>query len=175
VSLEISFVNKLELVSPSVLTVGASESLHGRFSLIMYDQSIISIGFGDINSLIQPSIKIIDVIHVDNAAARLANDLIDGLLEGYQFLAYGAEFQLSVWTLFLLIKRGETCHYIDIANKLNKSTAACAVGNAIAQNPLAVVILCHRVMPYSLKLGGYRWGQRIKKLLLNIESGGIYG
>ncbi|MGC1872026.1 MAG: bifunctional DNA-binding transcriptional regulator/O6-methylguanine-DNA methyltransferase Ada [Acidobacteriaceae bacterium] len=79
-------------------------------------------------------------------------------------------FQKRVWTALQQIPRGETRTYSEIAKSLGQPTAARAVARACSQNPVAVVIPCHRVVGKSDHLTGYRWGVQRKQDLLALES-----
>lgn len=79
-------------------------------------------------------------------------------------------FQKRVWTALQQIPRGETRSYSDIARSLGQPTAVRAVARACSQNPVAVVIPCHRVVGKSGHLTGYRWGVQRKKDLLAMEN-----
>ena len=81
-----------------------------------------------------------------------------------------SEFQSQVLEALREIGYSETCSYSDIAEKINKPTAFRAVANAIARNPLPILIPCHRVLRKSGELGGFRGGVELKKLLLGIEG-----
>lgn len=78
-------------------------------------------------------------------------------------------FQKRVWEALQQIPRGETRSYGDIADSLGQPTAARAVARACSQNPVAVVIPCHRVVGKDGQLTGYRWGIERKQKLLGIE------
>jgi len=83
----------------------------------------------------------------------------------------GTDFQKIVWDELRLIPFGRTATYQDIARKIKRPTAVRAVANAISANPVAIVIPCHRVIRSDGSLGGYRWGEKLKKRLLNLEKG----
>jgi AraC family transcriptional regulator of adaptative response/methylated-DNA-[protein]-cysteine methyltransferase len=80
-------------------------------------------------------------------------------------------FQRRVWDALLAIPPGETRGYADIARDLGRPGAQRAVARAIASNPVAVLIPCHRVVPRSGGTGGYRWGAERKRRLLALERG----
>jgi AraC family transcriptional regulator of adaptative response/methylated-DNA-[protein]-cysteine methyltransferase len=82
----------------------------------------------------------------------------------------GTAFQQLVWTALRRIPSGETRSYMDIAKTIGKPTSARAVARACAQNPVAVVVPCHRVVQTSGKLSGYRWGVKRKAALLEREA-----
>jgi len=79
-------------------------------------------------------------------------------------------FQLGVWRLTRLIPYGETRSYGWVAEKLGKAGAGRAVGQAMARNPLPIIVPCHRVVAKDGKLGGYSEGVAKKKYLLQLES-----
>lgn len=83
---------------------------------------------------------------------------------------YGTDFQIKVWRVLLDIPLGETQSYQDIAAAIGKPKAVRAVGTAIGQNPVSILIPCHRVIQASGKLANYAWGLSHKRALLYAES-----
>jgi AraC family transcriptional regulator, regulatory protein of adaptative response / methylated-DNA-[protein]-cysteine methyltransferase len=81
----------------------------------------------------------------------------------------GTDFQRQVWEALRRIPLGQTRSYQAIAAELGRPSAVRAVAQACAQNRLAVVIPCHRVIRQSGELGGYRWGLERKQRLLDRE------
>lgn len=81
----------------------------------------------------------------------------------------GTAFQQRVWQALLSIPYGETVSYGELAQMVGCKSAQ-AVGQAVGANPIALLIPCHRVIAAHGKLGGYAYGQEIKKQLLNIEQ-----
>ena len=81
----------------------------------------------------------------------------------------GTSFQKAVWNQLLQIPYGETRSYGDIAKAVGKPGAARAVGMANHDNPIAVVIPCHRVVGRDGSLTGYAGGLHLKAQLLSIE------
>ena len=79
-------------------------------------------------------------------------------------------FQHRVWKALQQIPRGETRSYAEVARKLRQPTAVRAVARAIATNPVALVVPCHRVIGSDGSLTGYRWGLDRKKKLLAAEA-----
>jgi AraC family transcriptional regulator of adaptative response/methylated-DNA-[protein]-cysteine methyltransferase len=82
----------------------------------------------------------------------------------------GTPFQQSVWKALQGIPRGSTMSYSELAAKIGKPAAVRAVAHACAENPLAVVIPCHRAVRSDGTLAGYRWGLDRKKALLAREA-----
>ena len=85
-------------------------------------------------------------------------------------LSLATAFQRKVWQLTRLIPYGETRSYSWIAEQLGKAGAGRAVGQALARNPLPIIIPCHRVVASDGKLGGYSGGVEMKRWLLHLEA-----
>ena len=79
-------------------------------------------------------------------------------------------FQQRVLDALIAIPFGETRSYSEIAAAIGKPGAARAVANVCAGNRVAVVIPCHRVIHSDGSMSGYRWGNQIKKALLQAEG-----
>ena len=78
----------------------------------------------------------------------------------------GTNFQLKVWEALLHISPAIVVSYQDIARQIGMPKATQAVGRAVAQNPLPVIIPCHRVIRKIGVFGDYRWGAARKKAIL---------
>lgn len=78
-------------------------------------------------------------------------------------------FQWKVWRELQRIPFGETRSYSEVANAIGSPKAVRAVASACANNRVAVVIPCHRVVRQTGSLGGYRWGIERKQQLLAKE------
>lgn len=85
-------------------------------------------------------------------------------------LLLGSDFQTAVWHALQKIPYGQTRRYADIATDIGRHGAARAVGQAIHQNPIAIVIPCHRVIGSDGSLHGYAAGLQRKRLLLTLEK-----
>ncbi len=83
---------------------------------------------------------------------------------------YGTHFQTKIWKKLLEIPLGKTTTYSCIAKKTDTPKAVRAVATAIGRNPIAWLIPCHRIIRKSGTLGGYRWGLKIKKMMLKNET-----
>ena len=82
----------------------------------------------------------------------------------------GSEFQLKVWDALLGIPYGETRSYGQIAKQIRQPRASRAVGLANNQNPIAIVVPCHRVVGADGSLTGYGGGEDRKQWLLDHEA-----
>lgn len=83
----------------------------------------------------------------------------------------GTPFQLDVWAALRQIPYGTTTTYGRIADKIGRADAVRAVGAANGQNPIPIVIPCHRVIGASGALTGFGGGLEMKRWLLAHESG----
>lgn len=82
----------------------------------------------------------------------------------------GTSFQCKVWNALRTIPYGETRSYQDIAIQIENPKSCRAVGMAIHNNPIPIVIPCHRVIGKNKKLVGYSGGIEIKEKLLELEK-----
>lgn len=81
----------------------------------------------------------------------------------------GTPFQQQVWRELLKIPYGRTTSYLEIARAIGNEKAVRAVGAANGQNPISIIIPCHRVIGADGKLTGYGGGLWRKEWLLNHE------
>jgi methylated-DNA-[protein]-cysteine S-methyltransferase len=82
----------------------------------------------------------------------------------------GTDFQKGVWDELCKIPYGKTISYKELAIRVGGETKTRAVGQANSQNPVPIVVPCHRVINSGGKLGGYSCGPGIKENLLEIEG-----
>lgn len=83
----------------------------------------------------------------------------------------GTDFQKSVYAHLLKIPANTCVTYAALAKTLGKPTAQRAVGRAIGQNPILILIPCHRVIHADSKtLGRYSGGLHRKDVFINIEK-----
>ena len=83
----------------------------------------------------------------------------------------GTPFQREVWSALTAIPYGETVSYGELARRLGRPAASRAVGAANGQNPIPIVIPCHRVIGADGSLTGFGGGLAIKRRLLDLEAG----
>jgi methylated-DNA-[protein]-cysteine S-methyltransferase len=82
----------------------------------------------------------------------------------------GTPFQKSVWKALRAIKCGSTISYAELARRIGKPKAVRAAGLANGQNPIGVVVPCHRVIGSNGSLTGYGGGLQRKEWLLKHEG-----
>lgn len=83
----------------------------------------------------------------------------------------GTEFQQAVWTALRGIPYGATRSYAEQARSMGRPTAVRAVARANGDNPLAIIVPCHRVVGSDGSLTGYGGGLHRKRWLLDLENG----
>jgi len=81
----------------------------------------------------------------------------------------GTNFQIKVWEALLRVPSGALTTYSALAQGLGRPQAARAVGGAVAANPIAYLIPCHRVIRAGGAFGDYRWGMQRKRILIARE------
>lgn len=82
----------------------------------------------------------------------------------------GTGFQKDCWRALVRIPYGETRTYADIAREIGRPRAFRAVGQANHDNPIAIIVPCHRVLGANGTLIGYGGGLGTKELLLKLEG-----
>lgn len=83
----------------------------------------------------------------------------------------GTVFQKTAWAELTKIPYGKTTSYQAQAQCLGDSKKARAVGTANSQNPIAIIVPCHRVIAKNGSLSGYAGGVQTKSFLLALEQG----
>ncbi len=84
---------------------------------------------------------------------------------------HGTPFQLEVWNALRSVPYGATASYRDIAFAIRRPNAVRAVGAANGQNPVSIIVPCHRVIGANGSLTGYGGGLPRKQFLLELEAG----
>lgn len=104
---------------------------------------------------------------------ELLRRYFDGETADFNSLAldlWGTPFQQEVWRGLLTIPHGEVATYKELAVRIGRPLAIRAVGTANGQNPLPVIVPCHRVIGANGTLTGYRGGLQLKQELLQLEG-----
>ena len=86
----------------------------------------------------------------------------------------GTPFQQAVWTALQGIPYGQSVSYSELARQIGRPSAVRAVGAANGQNPIPIVIPCHRVIGADGRLVGFGGGLAVKEQLLRLERGGLF-
>lgn len=81
----------------------------------------------------------------------------------------GTAFQVKVWRYLLSVREGDVISYRELAAGIDRPKAVRAAASACAANRVCVLVPCHRVLRSDGGLGGYRWGLKRKRSLLDAE------
>jgi len=143
------------------------ESPVGRIVLVSDEQSLKSLNFSE-----EPVDEPVDLPDILSRTKEQLNEYFSGgrLQFDLELAPEGTAFQQSVWQRLLQVPYGATKSYRDIALELGSVLKTRAVGPANGQNPIAIVIPCHRIIGSSGKLVGYAGGLERKKWLLLHEA-----
>lgn len=136
-------------------------------ALVLLDERIIFLGFGDCRQEVQRRFGITedfleDDKYVLDVFSHPQRHLSSAIL-------FGTPFQIRVWKALLRIPMGTTVTYFDIATMIHAPKSLRAVGGAVGENPLAYLVPCHRVVSKSGSLGGYHYGIALKEKMLLME------
>lgn len=82
----------------------------------------------------------------------------------------GTPFQQKVWEFLRSIPYGQTRSYRSVARGIGHPNSFRAVGGACGNNPIGILIPCHRVIKATGGLGGFTGGLRVKRRLLRLEN-----
>jgi len=85
-------------------------------------------------------------------------------------LAAGTAFQQAVWRALKTIPCGQTRSYGWVARRIGRPKASRAVGAACGENPIPIVVPCHRVIAGDGSIGGFGGGLPMKRRLLQAEG-----
>jgi methylated-DNA-[protein]-cysteine S-methyltransferase len=135
----------------------------GPLELLTADGKLLALGFGS-TGMEGPLGK---SEAAERVRAYFAGDV--HALEAIEVAPEGTPFQQRVWALLRTIPVGETRSYGEVARAIGHPSAVRAVARANAQNPVALVIPCHRVIGSDGKLTGYAGGLPRKRWLLAHE------
>ena len=137
----------------------------GPIHLIEEDGAIIGLYFRDGTSDSAPN-PILDLCEKELSA------YFDGKLQQFTVPVYlkGTPFRQQVWEALKTIPYGKTVSYKDIAIQIDSPKAVRAVGGANHNNPVSIIVPCHRVVGANGSLTGYGGGLDAKKWLLGLEA-----
>lgn len=111
-----------------------------------------------------------NIRHDQDATTPLVAPIFKYDSKPIKILPYGTPFQLKIWNILLQIPFGQQTTYSAIAQQINQPNAARAVGSAIAQNHIAYLVPCHRVLRTTGGLANYKWSKNRKAQLIEWEK-----
>jgi methylated-DNA-[protein]-cysteine S-methyltransferase len=133
------------------------------------DQGVFGLAFAD-RGPSSPGVSLRARAHLD-AAEEALREYFDGRPPRLPLLDLrGSDFQRAVWAALLEIPWGEVRTYGELATALGRPGGARAVGGANHENPVAILVPCHRVVQAGGRLGGYGGGLDVKRWLLAHEA-----
>ena len=152
-----------------------AETAHGPVAIAASEKGVCWLSFDTNPSTFRERFPRARIVHGGELATgleRAVASAIDNPSDKHRIPLdlHGTDFQCSVWDMLLTIPAGETRSYADLARALGKPNATRAVGAANGQNPVAVLVPCHRVIASDGTLGGYAGGLPLKQALLAGEG-----
>ncbi|WP_412061744.1 methylated-DNA--[protein]-cysteine S-methyltransferase [Rubrivirga sp. IMCC45206] len=138
----------------------------GPLSLVSNGAALTAVTFGDPPDEPEGTDAVLDAARAQLAAYFAGEAVVFDV----PLALGGTPFQERVWAALCAIPHGETLSYGALAGRLGMPGAAQAVGAANGQNPVAVVVPCHRVVGTDGALVGYAGGLDRKRALLDLES-----
>jgi methylated-DNA-[protein]-cysteine S-methyltransferase len=148
----------------------------GNLSLLVRDDVLVAAGFTDPRDQHGR-------LHTDDPL-KMTNDLgaftaamrayFDGDVTAMDVLPVeqpGGSFRQAAWKVMREVPAGEVISYAELAARAGNSGAVRAAGSACAQNMVAPIVACHRIVRTGGSLGGYYYGLSVKEWLLAHERG----
>jgi methylated-DNA-[protein]-cysteine S-methyltransferase len=152
------------------------ETALGELTLVAADERLIGLYFPNQRNLpgttvLGTRVDVSDDSLLSEASAQLLQYL-EGTRGAFDLpvSARGDAFQHSVWDMLHDIPYGATTTYGELAERLGNKSLAQNVGRAVGQNPLCIIVPCHRVVGSGGKLTGYAGGLERKSFLLEMEE-----
>lgn len=107
----------------------------------------------------------------DGRAAQIAEQIFAPLAHcgAFPLFVHGTPFQVQVWRALLQVPHGALVSYGQLAAAIGRPSAARAVGSAVGQNRISILIPCHRVILGDGTTGNYHWGADRKRALIAWE------
>lgn len=142
------------------------KTIIGDIEITEEDKSIIGVNFNTESIIEDKETELIEETY------RQISEYLEGERKTFDIpiKMQGTEFQKKVWKELTKIPYGETRSYKQIAENIGNPKACRAVGMANHNNPIAIIVPCHRVIGTNNKLVGYAGGLAIKEKLLKIEQ-----
>jgi AraC family transcriptional regulator of adaptative response/methylated-DNA-[protein]-cysteine methyltransferase len=152
----------------------------GDFMVALSEKGLVALEFNSRHAEAEEALRVrfpdADIV---DSQADLANtvELLRRAIEdpgvdpGLSLDLRGTAYEVNVWKMLRAIPAGETTNYGALAAELGTRDAR-DVTEAIANNPIAVLVPCHRVIKKDGSISGYRWGVKRKRTLLAREQNG---
>jgi len=149
----------------------------GEFMVAMSDEGLVALDLGSSRGSTEEALRIrFPNAEVVNRQVELV-DVLEKIVRAVEEPGFdpelpldmrGTAYEIKVWSMLRTLPVGETISYGALAAKLGRRDAR-DVTKAIASNPIAVLVPCHRVIKKDGSISGYRWGVKRKRELLARE------
>ena len=143
------------------------KTILGNLCIVDEDEKIVAILFENVlGNNIKKETKLI------KETIKQLNEYFEGKRKTFSVPIYfnGTDFQNKVWNELLNIPYGKTISYGELAKRIGNPKASRAVGMANHNNPISIIVPCHRVIGKKGQLVGYGGGLDVKQKLLEIEG-----
>ncbi|BDG03166.1 methylated-DNA--[protein]-cysteine S-methyltransferase [Anaeromyxobacter oryzae] len=149
----------------------------GTITLVANDDALVAVHLGDEAASSAVAAQAAPAHPVLERAREQLAEYLAGRRTAFELPLHlgGTDFQRAVWTALRAIPFGETRTYGELARTVGRPAAVRAVGAANGQNPLAIVVPCHRVIGADGTLTGYAGGLARKRWLLAHEAAPVPG
>jgi AraC family transcriptional regulator of adaptative response/methylated-DNA-[protein]-cysteine methyltransferase len=150
----------------------------GEFMVAMSDNGLVAVEFSTNRALMEEALRArfpdAEIVHeqvaLADTLAKIAHAIDEpGFDPAIPLDMRGTAYEIKVWSMLRALPIGETISYGTLAAKLGTRDAR-DVTKAIASNPIAVLVPCHRVIKKDGSISGYRWGVKRKRELLAREQ-----
>lgn len=171
------------IVHPGIARTATVTTPAGPFTVIVTDTevgpTVLASGwtgdFGDLLPLIAPvlrpdSPKRVRSIDGVTEAVTAYHDGTVTVIDGVPVLQRSGEFLQHAWDVLRAVPAGTPVTYTEFAAKAGRPAAVRAAGSACSRNAAALFVPCHRVVPATGGVGGFRWGAPVKRWLLDHEA-----
>lgn len=164
----------------SEIIYGFYQSKMGEMVIAKTNRGVCWLGFmvqgykGDGLSRMKAHFKDADFTQDNAQIAALGDEIMKAWEQGAERKILvdlqGTEFQKSVWNALYEITKGQRESYGAVAARIGKPKAVRAVGTAVGENPVSLIVPCHRVVRSDGGLGNYGWGVGLKEKILSAEA-----
>lgn len=162
--------NRKQAWMQHAVTYGVVTTSEAEVLVLFSTQGVIYIGMVQGAEDFRPE----DCMHLqrnDTRARRILEAYMQPLPDYLEPLhLIGTEWMIAVWRTLASVACGVPISYADLAARMGKRRAVRAVAHAVAQNPISIVIPCHRIIRSSGDTGQYHWGATLKKNMLASEA-----
>lgn len=146
----------------------------GELAVLVHDDVVVAAGFAPIEAhharlVNAPTVRRVSSLgrFTDALSAYVDGDL--DALDALPVQQQGGPFWQAAWKVMREVRPGETITYAELAARAGNPRAVRAAGSACAQNRIAPIVPCHRVVRTGAGLGGYYYGLSTKEWLLAHE------